>query len=133
LALAGIEIPDHVQGMDMRELFQQPEKELKTEAYSELLGSVMVRTHEHKLALCDDGTGELYDLREEPLEVHNHFNDPHYREIQEELTKKILQHLLSHSRYRSFGGGRHPSDPERNQKFKEIQEKVTNKEYPGLE
>jgi len=83
--------------------------------------------------ICDDGTGELYDLQEEPLEVHNHFNDPRYKEIQEELTQKILQHLLSHSRYRSLGGGKHSSDPERIRKFKEIQEKVANKEYPGLE
>jgi arylsulfatase A-like enzyme len=132
LALAGIEIPDHRQGTDMRELLEHPGKNLKKEAYSELLGSAMVRTHDYKLVLCDDGTGELYDLREKPLEVHNHFNDPHYREIQQKLTNKILQHLLSHSRVRSFGGGRHPSDLERTQKFKEIQEKLANNEYPGL-
>jgi len=133
LALAGIEIPDHVQGIDMCELLEDPRKVFKEEGYSEMLGSAMVRTQKYKLVLCDDGTGELYDLQEEPLEVHNHFNDPRYREIQEELTQKILQHLLSHSRYRSFGGGKHSSDPERTRKFKEIQEKVANNEYPGLD
>ncbi|MBD3308499.1 sulfatase-like hydrolase/transferase, partial [candidate division KSB3 bacterium] len=132
LALAGIEIPDHVQGADMRELLHSPEKSLNTEAYSELLGSAMVRTPTHKLVLCDDGTGELYDLQERPLEVHNHFNDPRYREIQDELTSKLLQHLLAHSRYRSFGGGRHPSDAQRTQAFQAIQEKIQNHAYPGL-
>lgn len=91
-----------------------------------------MRTPEHKLVLCGDGTGELYNLHEEPLKVDNHFNDPRYQEIQEELTQKILRHLLSHSRYRSFGGGRHPSDPERDQRFKKIRENVVNNEYPGL-
>jgi arylsulfatase A-like enzyme len=132
LALAGIEIPDHVQGTSMCELFEEPHKVLKEEGYSELLGSAMVRTPDHKLVLCDDGAGELYHLHEEPFEVDNHFNDPRYREIQEELTQKILQHLLSHSRYRSFGGGRHPSDPERDQRFKEIRERLANNGYPGL-
>ena len=75
----------------------------------------------------------LYDLQEKPLEVHNHFDDPDYRDIREEFTRDILQHLLSHSRYRSFGGGKHGSDPERIEKFKEIQAKIANGEYPGLD
>ncbi len=132
LSLAGIPIPDHAQGKDITPLIRDPEGTIKEEAHSELLGSAMVRTEDHKLVLCDDGTGELYDLKEEPLEVNNHFDDPEFHDLQEELAKKIVTHLLSHSRVRSFGGGRHPSDEERDRKFIEIREKVAKGEYAGL-
>jgi arylsulfatase A-like enzyme len=132
LSLAGMEIPDHAQGKDIGKLFADPTAAVREEAFSELAGSTMVRTRKHKLVLCDDGSGELYDLAEEPLEVNNHFDDPEFRSIREELTEKIVCHILSHSRVRSFGGGRHPSDAEREERFRIIREKVDRGEYPGL-
>jgi arylsulfatase A-like enzyme len=93
-------------------------------AFSELLGSAMVRTDRYKLVLCDDGDGELYDLQEEPLEVHNHFGDPTLRDIREELTGRIATHLVGQNRIRSFGGGRHPSDGDRDRCFAEIRRQI---------
>ena len=132
LSLAGIEIPDHAQGKDITAVFADPKVDVRNEAFSELLGRTMVRTRYHKLVLCDDGSGELYDLREEPLEVINHFNDPDFEGVQEELTSRIICHELSHSRVRSFGGGRHPSDAEREERFRKIRERVERGGYPGL-
>lgn len=132
LSLAGIEVPDHVQGRDLTQLFTEPEITTTPGeqdpyfqvAFSELLGSAMVRTDRYKLVLCDDGDGELYDLQEEPLEVHNHFGDPTLRDIREELTGRIATHLLGQNRIRSFGGGRHPSDGERDRCFAEIRRQI---------
>jgi arylsulfatase A-like enzyme len=132
LSIAGIPVPDHAQGKDLTALLRDPGGMVKREAFSELLGSTMVKTPNHKLVLCDDGSGELYDMKEEPLEVNNHFDDPEFRGIHEELTGRILTHLRSHSRVRSYGGGRHPSDEERDKAFSEIREKVAKGEYPGL-
>jgi len=132
LSLAEIPIPDHAQGKDISSLFKDPDRSVRQEAFSELLGRTMVRTTEHKLVLCDDGTGELYDLEETPLEVHNHFGDPAFRAIQEELTGRIVNHTLSHSRVRSFGGGRHAPDIEREERFEIIRAKAAKDEYPGL-
>jgi arylsulfatase A-like enzyme len=132
LSLAGIEVPDHVQGRDLRQLFTEStiattpgERDPYFQvAFSELLGSAMVRTERHKLVLCDDGDGELYDLQEQPLEVYNHFGDPSFRDIREELTGRIVRHLVGQNRIRSFGGGGHPSDRERDRCFAEIRRQI---------
>ena len=84
----------------------------------------MVRTDRYKLVLCDDGDGELYDLQEQPLEVHNHFRDPSFRDIKEDLSGRLAAHLVGHNRVRSFGGGRHPSDPDRDRCFAEIRRQI---------
>lgn len=131
-ALAGIPLPDHAQGRDISRLLAAPGEPGKEEAFSELLGSAMVRTRTHKLALGDDGSGELYELSEQPLEVHNRFDDPALREVREELAGRLVRHLLAHSRVRSFGGGRHGPDPERTARFDEIREKLSRGAYPGL-
>ena len=132
LSVAGMELPDHAQGKDIQHIFAEPTASVREEAFSELVGRVMVRTREHKLVLCDDGTGELYDLKEEPLEVNNHFSDPDFRSVRDELTEKIVCHTLSHSRVRSFGGGKHASDDERGERFRIIKERLAKGEYPGL-
>jgi arylsulfatase A-like enzyme len=128
LSLAGIEVPDHVQGRDLSELFIEPQIQNPDPyfqvAFSELLGRAMVRTDRYKLVLCDDGDGELYDLQEQPLEVHNHFRDPSFRDIKEDLSGRLAAHLVGHNRVRSFGGGRHPSDPDRDRCFAEIRRQI---------
>lgn len=123
LKIAGLPIPDHVQGGDITPILDNPDIIFKNEAFSELSGSVMIRTETAKLVLCDDGDGELYDLTERPLEVNNHFHDSSYKDLKEELSRKIMIHLLSHSRTRSFGGGIHGKDLEREKYFNQILEK----------
>lgn len=134
LSLAGIEVPEHVQGRDISPLFAEPEDLLDARtgepdpyyqvAFSELLGAAMVRTERHKLVLCDDGDGELYDLQEQPLEVENHFRDQALRDVREQLSARLAAHLVGHSRIRSFGGGRHPSDAGRERCFAEIRRQI---------
>jgi arylsulfatase A-like enzyme len=134
LSLAGIEVPDHVQGRDISALFTEPDNLADGQtgepdpyyqiAFSELLGGAMVRTGRYKLVLCDDGDGELYYLEEKPLEVNNHFRDPSFRQIKEQLAGRLAAHLVSHSRIRSFGGGRHPSDPQREDCFAGIRRQI---------
>lgn len=131
-SIAGIQIPDHAQGKDIGLLLEKPDEIIKTEAFSEMLGNAMIKTNKYKLVLCDDGTGELYDLEETPLEVTNHFNDPDYKKLREDLSGKILRHLLANSHVQSFGGGRHPVDPERDKEFIEIRKKASYGYYPGL-
>ena len=91
-----------------------------------------VTTENHKLVLCDDGDGELYDLAEEPREVNNRFRDPALREVRRELTGKLALRLLADGRVRRFGGGRHPDDEGRKKAFAEISRRIRNGEFPGL-
>ncbi|UCF99202.1 MAG: sulfatase-like hydrolase/transferase [Spirochaetaceae bacterium] len=129
LSMAGIEVPDHVQGRDINDLFAKPETSGQADpyyqiAFSELLGGAMVRTDRYKLVLCDDGDGELYDLEEQPPEINNHFLDPAFRDIKEQLSGRLASHLVGHSRVRSFGGGRHLSDADRDRCFAEIRRQI---------
>lgn len=64
-----------------------------------------VRTERYKLIyFYNDGMGlpgtpsstyppewELYDLREDPLELHNVYDDPRYREVREQLKVRLWQ------------------------------------------
>ena len=134
LAAAGVDIPDYVQGRDIRPLLYDPAIIDQDESFSELEGSCMVRTRTAKLVLCDTGEGELYDLSEEPQEVRNHFDDPAYSALRTELSGKITRHLLSHSRTRRFGGGKITTPNHlRNDCFKAIQDRLQSEGYPGLE
>ncbi len=132
LSLAGIIPPDHAQGKDISFLLKEPNKSVKEHAISELIGRAMIKTNDYKLVLCDDSSGEFYDLREEPLEVYNHFNDIKYREEKKELSERLALHMLANSRVRSFGGGIHPPDEERNIAFIEIKKRAARAEYSGL-
>lgn len=136
LELGGLPVGDHVQGNDISAEFADPDSgdtAGRREGYSELLGSAMVCTQRHKLVLCDDGDGELYDLDEKPLEVHNHFRDPAYKDVRDQLTERLMTHLLANSRAGRFGGGPHPSDAQRDATFREIRERLDGAGFPGLE
>ncbi len=124
LSITGIEEPDHLQGENIEGLIFNDEDREKRDQFSELLGSVMIKSGSYKLVLCDNGEGELYDLSEEPLEVHNHFNEAAYRDIREELTSRIIKHLLDNNKVHSFGGGRYASDAERARCFESIRAKL---------
>jgi hypothetical protein len=50
----------------------------------------MVRTRTHKLALRPTGQCELYDLREDPRELHNPSGDQSTRSVEEDLRARLL-------------------------------------------
>jgi arylsulfatase A-like enzyme len=49
-----------------------------------------VRTRTHKCSFeLESGAGELYDLVNDPEEMHNRFDDPAYKGVREELTQMM--------------------------------------------
>lgn len=132
LCFAGIEPPAHVQGCDVGELFSDPHAPGREVGFSELPGKVMACDGNHKLVLCDDEHGELYDLHEHPLEVHNRFHDPAYAEPKQRLTRMIIGHVLGHSKVTRFGGGAHDPDAERDNAVAEARRLAAAGAFPGL-
>ncbi|MFQ6115440.1 MAG: sulfatase-like hydrolase/transferase [bacterium] len=51
----------------------------------------MVRTRTHKLIYRLWSVNELYDLESDPHELHNFYNVPKYKEIQNELIERLLR------------------------------------------
>ena len=49
----------------------------------------MVRTKDHKLVLYDTGEGELYDLVDDPGELHNRYGDPGLADTQAALASRL--------------------------------------------
>lgn len=57
--------------------------------------SKMVRTHEWKLIYRQNGNKELYNLKEDPLEIRNRVEEPGCREVLYELMEKLIEWLIS--------------------------------------
>jgi arylsulfatase len=54
----------------------------------------MVRTDRYKLSVAHgQGTGELYDLDEDPNETYNRWDDPAYREIKDEMMLRLCDRM----------------------------------------
>lgn len=132
LAVAGIRAADHVQGQDLSGLLRDPTGPGRSMAFSELLGRIMVCDGRAKLVMCDDGDGELYDLQERPLEVHNHFRDPAFAEIRHALAEEIVRRTASYGRVSRFGGGSIACDEGRDQALREARRIAAEGGFPGL-
>jgi choline-sulfatase len=52
--------------------------------------SAMLRTMEHKLIRRTSGAHELYDLRADPLELHNRYGDPALADVRQALEQRML-------------------------------------------
>lgn len=120
LSAADIRVPDHSQGLDITAVFSNPELIMTDISYSELNDKAMIMKDQYKLIYGADGRGELYNLKEDPHEQMNLFDNISYSEICRNLINRMLQIQLSHSSVRRFGGGTHPAIPERETFFQSL-------------
>jgi len=52
-----------------------------------------VRTKRHKLVFNQVDMGELYDVVDDPWELHNRFNDPAMAEVKAQLMERLREHM----------------------------------------
>ena len=69
-----------------------------------LLEGQMARTERLKLNFYADEPGELYDLADDPEETMNRYDDPAYRDRQQELLAEITRFLIRYPRVADRGG-----------------------------
>jgi arylsulfatase A-like enzyme len=117
LDLAGIKIPDFMQGRSFKSILEtgreQPSWKKETYyqywmhmAYHDVPAHFLLRTKDYKLIFyygkrAHPGSGreklqtppgwELYDLRTDPFEMNNVYDDPTYSEVQKELKKRLKE------------------------------------------
>jgi arylsulfatase A-like enzyme len=104
LDLAGVPVPDEMQGVSFRPLLQgRTPGDWRQQMYYRywmhidpdhaVQAHYGIRTHRHKLIRYDgDGHGpewELFDLQEDPGEIHSVYDDPAYAEVVAELTDAL--------------------------------------------
>lgn len=104
LELAGAPVPDAMQGVSFRPLLQgRTPDDWRQQMYYRywmhidpdhaVQAHYGIRTHRYKLIRYDgDGGGpewELFDLQEDPGEIHSVYDDPGYAEVVAELTEQL--------------------------------------------
>jgi arylsulfatase A-like enzyme len=96
LDYAGVKLPWGAQGYSLRPLFEGKQEAVREFAFAEYWYLKMLRTHDWKL-ICYAGKpyGELYELREDPGEKRNRYADPACRQIRDDLTFRLLGHLVA--------------------------------------
>ena len=67
----------------------------------------MIRSARWKLAVYTDDVGELYDLRDDPEELQNRFNDPECTPIKMGLLEAMVKHQLEYTRDPTLWGFNH--------------------------
>ncbi len=101
LELAGIEKPQDFEfdGKSLVPILKNPDTRLRDEFWIEFIGQKTrilvkqtfygIRTSKFKLIEYLTGEREFYDLREDPFELDNQYENPAYKEIIAELDKKL--------------------------------------------
>ncbi len=92
--LAGIQLPDHLEGTSLLPLLLDPQKEGKEAAYTFWREGASVTTREFSYTEYDNGERMLYDLRDDPGENINLAGQPRYSESLESLSR-LLNTALS--------------------------------------
>ncbi len=97
LSAAGIEVPVQMQGVDQLPVWSGAEDRARDHVLVENRHqptAVHIRTYideRYKLTVYRGReAGELFDLLEDPGEVHNRFDDPTYAQIRAELTERFM-------------------------------------------
>jgi len=56
--------------------------------------AVMIRTHKFKYIYCPDDINELYNLEDDPQELHNLTGKPEVKEIEQDLKERLLKWFI---------------------------------------
>ena len=114
LDLAGVEVPDSVQGRSWRTLFKGGKKSWREEFLYEYFEDpgfrrtptmMAVRTPKWKYIEYQNVQDkyELYDLKNDPTELRNLIDDPRYAEVLGDMRGR-LQRLMTQTGYPALGG-----------------------------
>ncbi len=121
LDLAGVPIPDTVQGLSLRPLLEGKTSRVRDDIFYEywvelthhIPRTVCVRTEDWKYIEYPDlnDIDELYHLKSDPAELHNLSQAPEHAEKKREM-KARLQRLLQETDYRAVPPNLTPGQPE---------------------
>ena len=90
--LAGLPIPDEVQGKSLRPVLQDPKASVRDSALSFNKG-FSLRTADWHFMRYQDGTSELYDMRKDPHQLTNLAADPKFRPVLQEHERMLRKRL----------------------------------------
>jgi arylsulfatase len=96
LDYAGADIPWGIQGFSLRPVLEEGKASVRDFAFAEYFYQKAVRTPDWKLIYyAGKPYGELFDMRNDPHEWVNRYDDPSLQEIREDLTRRLLDFLVA--------------------------------------
>ena len=96
LESAGLEVPPELQGMCLAEAIAGGSAPPRDFVFAETGAVKMLRGKDYKLVHYPGQTyGELYDIRSDPHETQNLYNDPVYAELRADLTRRLADRLIA--------------------------------------
>ena len=100
LEAAGVEVPSYLEGRSLLGYLDGADVEPRELVFSEDNYLVMMRSATHKLVYyIGQEEGELYDLRDDPRELHNLWSVQAHRARREALTGRLLQWFTASTYY----------------------------------
>lgn len=98
-SLCGLEIPEHIQGMDISRMLDDSEHEVRDAAFSvaPMRKGFLLRDHQYAfIQYGEDASGgiELYDINEDPRQYTNLAVNPEHSALVEEYKAKMVARLI---------------------------------------
>ncbi len=100
LSAIGESVPDEIEGLNAMPLLQAEKASIRDHVVIECVDDPnhlrlkTIVTEDRKLTYYHgEGFGELYDLAQDPDEIHNRWDDPQYNEDRIRLTARVADHL----------------------------------------
>lgn len=90
LSLAGVPAPSIVEGKDLTPLFSAQKDSIQDRVFIEISHNVGIIKDHWKMFVYPTGEGELYDIRSDPDEMKNLYNEPGYAPIKKELKRALI-------------------------------------------
>ncbi len=89
--LAGLPIPEHVEGQSLVPVLDDPSAQVRDAAFSRNGRGRLVRTDRYAYLAWDDGSAELYDMERDPDQFHNLADDPDHADTVRALRARLVE------------------------------------------
>ena len=93
-SLAGLEVPNSVQGKSFEALLDHPEQKLNEVVYTRFRAADTVVTERYTYTLFESGEEMLFDLKKDPQENQNVANNPEYSKALKGMRSKLKEQMV---------------------------------------
>ena len=94
-ALAGVELPSHLQGKSLLPLLEDPKAEFKEAIFGRYHGGESVRINDFQYTEWVSGAKMLYDHKADPDENLNIVSNPEHAELVQKMQRLLQEHRQS--------------------------------------
>ena len=88
--LAGLNVPEHCQGVSLASLVDKPTAKTRDSIYCIRGKAQLIRTEQFAFISYGEGGSELYDMEKDPKQITNLAEDPAHAEVTSEM-KRLLE------------------------------------------